>query len=437
MLLGAFGAAPSAAYEGDVHFGLTKWLALRAGFDEPQAQAIAVGNQRVDGGAAETSQLMLEYACAAAFDDPAKQMQALHYPADAVVPAPPERRGVTPGSGAARQALDRMLADARGKENVFLSALGAAMHPLQDAWAHRGVPTVPAPGAGLRCEPGLASGHPQERGGPQSHEADHTRAWPNDALAMARETYAVLLRYPGFGNTARAAAPWPAVERELDGFVRAASKAQKAAWFRSQGVADVTFLSEATLPDGTGYVAPRAWPGKKLAPITPHYYQQMGVPAALKAFLDNLLLAWFGDAPLLGTAKAVASRDGTDRFAQLAARMALWRLRDHGGVAALIHRSGPLSPRELTLVRQMTRRRAASVSAGSIDDIVIGLQPNESYAAPILPYIVRTLNATAGHARYIAIARFRHTPYDSVGLLVEQAPDGAYRLAAIVSTIDL
>ena len=40
----------SLAFESDVHFGLTQWLALQAGFDEFAARTIATGDQRVDSG---------------------------------------------------------------------------------------------------------------------------------------------------------------------------------------------------------------------------------------------------------------------------------------------------------------------------------------------------------------------------------------------------
>src|ERR1700712_857644 len=58
---------PSFGFEADVHFGLTRWLALRAGFTPSQADAIATGDQRVDAGLVESTQLDLEYACAGRF----------------------------------------------------------------------------------------------------------------------------------------------------------------------------------------------------------------------------------------------------------------------------------------------------------------------------------------------------------------------------------
>jgi hypothetical protein len=38
----------ASAWEADVHFGLTKWLAIQAGFDRSEAETIAYGNQQVD-----------------------------------------------------------------------------------------------------------------------------------------------------------------------------------------------------------------------------------------------------------------------------------------------------------------------------------------------------------------------------------------------------
>ena len=63
-------AGPCHAYEADVHFGLTQWLARQAGFSAGQATAIALGNSRVDSGLIDTMELTLEHACVAVFPRP-------------------------------------------------------------------------------------------------------------------------------------------------------------------------------------------------------------------------------------------------------------------------------------------------------------------------------------------------------------------------------
>src|SRR5437867_2472556 len=41
---------PGQAYEDDVHYGLTRWLALQAGIPVSEAEAIANADQQLDGG---------------------------------------------------------------------------------------------------------------------------------------------------------------------------------------------------------------------------------------------------------------------------------------------------------------------------------------------------------------------------------------------------
>ena len=56
-------AARSTAFEADVHYGLTDWLALQAGFDPLEAQTIATGDQRVDSGDMQFIDLVAMYSC--------------------------------------------------------------------------------------------------------------------------------------------------------------------------------------------------------------------------------------------------------------------------------------------------------------------------------------------------------------------------------------
>ena len=53
----------AAAFEADVHYGLTHWLALQAGFEPLQAQIIATGDERVDSGDMPYIDLVAMYAC--------------------------------------------------------------------------------------------------------------------------------------------------------------------------------------------------------------------------------------------------------------------------------------------------------------------------------------------------------------------------------------
>lgn len=90
-----------AGFEADVHFGLTLWLARQAGFAPPDAEAIALADQRIDAGSIEYMTSPLQYACLSRFLPDAVDAQARHYPGTRTVPADAQARAVAPGGPAA------------------------------------------------------------------------------------------------------------------------------------------------------------------------------------------------------------------------------------------------------------------------------------------------------------------------------------------------
>src|SRR4030095_8911376 len=110
------------------------------------------------------------------------------------VPADPEDRVVEPGSAAAREALSRTLQSAKGHEGEYLGLFGAALHPLQDSWAHSGAPSVAAFGP-IDGDPKLAA-VPPVRANAGPHGADLTYVSQVPTLKMAKATYEVLLAFP-------------------------------------------------------------------------------------------------------------------------------------------------------------------------------------------------------------------------------------------------
>ena len=434
--LAALSCSSAQAYESDVHYGLTRWLALRAGFNESQAEAVAVANQRVDGGLIEMQWLNLEYACSGRFADQARQFQSANYPSAKAVPGPLAERIVVAGSDAARQALASLKPLLKGKEGLLLGKLGEALHPLQDSWSHQGTPSSPDLGHGLGCDDQLISAPPVARGGPQSHASDVTAGWPSDTLAMARASYEVLLAYPSVEGQTRQAAAWDELAPAVEAFAKATSKTQKRSWFNAQGIADTTFIEGMSLPDGPA-PGPLTWRGRKLLPLPGSGSTQHDAPVDVRAFFDRLLARWLGGertedivaemGPLPGH-RASLARD-------LAARLGLWRLRDHGSAATLAHAPAPLTASQLRAAEALTRDKHVAWAPTSISDAVFPLMPSGPAAAPLVPYILRELPAANGRDRWLAILRFRHAPYDSVGCIVEH--EGArWVLTALVAAID-
>jgi hypothetical protein len=423
---------PASAYEGDVHYGLTHWLALKAGFQTWQADAIALGNVRVDSGTMSTLDVILDYACVGKFADAALAQQQRHYPAAVPVPAPPAQRAVEPGSPAARKPLVDVLAQARGKEGQFLGLYGGALHTLQDSWSHAGVPAVPSPGAGVHCDPMLSSTV-------ETHEKNLTWTSPAEVLSMARATYAALAEYPPIQGVRRRAQSWETLATEVTRFAEARTKTEKRDWFVEHGMANIGFLEGITLPDGARAVAPR-FEGRNLPPLPRIASVQHDVGPDIRAFFDGLVARWLGREPmdelvvdLAGMKKRNTSTD--PRVRQLAAKMKLWKVRDHGAAAQLAHLARPLDARQLAAVDELVKR-SGYIEAASPEQAFLPLIARGPNPSPILPYVIRELPSDDNRPRRaIAIARLKHAPYDTVGWVAERS--GAdWRLVDLIGVLD-
>lgn len=423
---------PSHPYESDVHYGMTRWLALKAGFQPSQASAIALGNQRVDAGLMDTLALAPEYACAGKFADTARQAQERHFPAAKTLPAPAREREVVPGSVAAQKALRKLAATWHGKEGMHLAKFGEALHPLQDSWSHRGVPDAAAAIGGLKCDTALLNLHPAARGGGSSHDADLTHHHAADLLAAARATYDALLAYPAIAGLKRSAADWEGLRPALDAFARASTKAAKRQWFLAQGFEETSFLEGVSLRDGPD-PGPLRWIGRQLPPLTVNVSNQHDANVQVRAFFDGVLARWLGDEKVEALLADVGAAGASP---ELAARLRLWKMRDHGTAAALAHAKSPLSAAQLKRAEALTRDPKVFLRVDAVADAVFPLQALAPYATPLLPYVTSTLPPGAGNVpRAAAILRLRHAPYDSIVLVAERRGE-RWRLVELASIVD-
>jgi hypothetical protein len=439
------------AFESDVHFGLTQWLARQAGYTAEQAAAIALGDQRVDSGDVQFTDLLSLYACNAHDVGAADAVRAHHFPSTKGVPNPPEDRVVEAGGPAARKPLDDVLHAASGHETYLLYKLGEALHVLQDSWSNQGIPSVPSVSSTwFACDASLTWAEPTARGGWASHRSDLTALWPGDAMAMAAATYEALGRYPPDSGATRSAKPWAELAPQLDGFVRATTKTAKADWFVAHGITDVAFLDGINLPDGTRPFT-AIWSGRHIPPLTAFASGQHGVDPGLLHFFDDFFGRWISSDDFQTVAAAFASSAAPRDHAatagrsdpdapidrrQLAARLKLWRMRDHSSVADLAHQPQPLSARQLAAVDTAAAKPGALMHAASTELAVLPLLPNTPEAAPLLPYWVRRLAGTEGLAeRAIATIKFRHAPYDAVEVLAVKTSQG-WKVTAISATVE-
>ena len=138
-------ASPGDAWEDDVHFGLSKWLALHAGYDEKAAQLLAERNVEVDEGILDARTLVFWYACISRDDTASELVRDNHFPSGAG-PSPPPARAVTPGDNwvfrSARTEIERSTPAPDDRQDS-LRRFGTALHSLQDSWSHQGEPGIP------------------------------------------------------------------------------------------------------------------------------------------------------------------------------------------------------------------------------------------------------------------------------------------------------
>jgi hypothetical protein len=445
LLLAAMGAS---AFESDVHFGLTQWLALQAGFDEESARTIATGDQRVDSGDMQFIELVLTYACVRQEDLGSRLAGEHHYPTAGMVPGTPETRLVQAGGDAAKKAALAIIKVPANQANYRLFLLGEALHSLQDSWSHQGVPEVPRPAEGLfACDSTRAWGHPAARGGWNSHKADLTIHWPADTKAMARATYDILTQYPMLSETKRTARSWDEILPLLDGFITASTKSEKAGWFHSQGISDVSFLEGISLRDGTKPFDLK-WPGRKLPPMATAQSRQHEVEADLLDFYNRFFAQWVATDDF----EALAAEFGPDfdshsakqrgaasmpiSKTELIARLKVWRVRDHGRVAEIAHSSRTLTEHQRSILYAIGKERNAYARYDAASAAFFPLLPRGKDVSPLLPFFVSTAVPPDGKdPRAVAVAKFRHVPYDTVAVVAEKI-DGRWRVISIVSVVD-
>ena len=427
------GPLPAVGFESDVHFGLTQWLALQAGYDAQQSLAIAAGDQRVDSGDIQFEQRVYAYACPGLDLDQSRLAGQFHFPSDVNPPAPAEQRVIVAGGSAAMRQSNDILKTPPQKATFMLLKFGEALHPLQDSWSNQGIPDMPhLPASVPACHADTAWGVPQSRG--NAHRADATALWPADVLAMARATFEVLKRFPE-QLPPRKPRDFVALVPELNDFIKASTKSAKADWFRAHGIEDVSFLSGMSLPDGAHSFEP-TWPGRRLPPLVSMHAGQHGVRQDALDFFS----AFFSDWASASQFAPLAAKYGADgaRAPEFAARLGLWRMADHGKAAPLAHVETAFTSRQLGEAQALLRKPGALATYATPQGAFFPILPKVSATgvSPIAPFIVVALPDSAQQrARLLAVAKFFHAPYDTIGVVAEL--DGEHwHITALTATVE-
>lgn len=428
------GMRPVAAWEDDFHYGLTKWLAERAGFSGTSAETIARGNKRTDEGILDARRLVFWYACAGSDANASRVVRNLHFPSFADLPSPPPARKVEAGGGAATRPSELELAAppprSPHERDFALLRLGEALHVLQDSWSHQGEPDIPP----WPCERDLAWAHPAPRGGWHSHDADHTAKYPRSAIEAARRTYDVLVNHAKVNAWAVSQAPRPPLDLEGDlrQFASAASKTDKARWFQKYDFASLDFLTSTTLPDGDDRITRQLQFSQVSSPGTTSVI--LGTtPTDVVNLLDSFWSLWVSTTDFARLVTLYVAPDfvaknlglAGDPRAQTEAALAMWRVRDHGSVARFGHVPPVPGTPAANELAAMLKDTGVFLVRDGLSMAMVGLG-KKGPALAIGPW---------GTGRYAAVGRFIHAPHDSVVVTAEQV-QGLWRVTSVRSIVE-
>ncbi len=214
------------AYEADVHFAETYYLARSAGFRDPIARAIAEGTQKPDRDYRSPVPLGKEYlkngALLAALPPTAAGPRARLLARQEVIRTlmrewhfldDPNSKVIRPGNATALAKVQRAMSE---DPRTF----GESLHPYQDTWSHQGEPSL--------LSIGLPGGHP---GNPFSHDCDQTHNHPEIALEAAEATYERLQEYAALhpAYVTEEPASFEDIRPTLEKFIAAETETEKLA----------------------------------------------------------------------------------------------------------------------------------------------------------------------------------------------------------------
>lgn len=427
--------ATGRCFEADVHFGLTLWLAEKAGFEPGDAEAIALADQRIDAGSIEYMMSPLQFACLSRFQPDAREMQKAHYPSETEVPASTSGRLVAPGGTPALSQIETVLRrTTAGNAAFMLGEFGRSLHPLQDSWAHGGIPFTPDWGVyGIACDVRLLMAPSPSPERSRNHAAELTASRPSETIDMVKATYFQLLRYPRIGGRTRQSTPWAEVEKVLPGFINARTKSEKSSWFVANGISDTSFLDGISLPDGPAWNNVR-WTGRRAIPTPADPSAQPGTDKEIRDFYLHFVTVWITTSPLEKRwLSAISSQQTTEDRHRLIGQLTGWRLRDHGAYLALNARRQDRGSTH----GDFPADRAAYGAYRSLNDGILPLLMEQSEPSPVLPFIVFTLpDSTHARKRAIALLKLIDAPYDTLGVIAEKDDESKWKVIALISSED-
>ena len=415
------------AYEKDVHYGLTYWLAIKAGFHPRNAESIAQGDQSVDDGLYRPATwAVLLHVLTTGDVNASKEIQRIHFPSYGPIPGEPDKRRVQPSNAAAHeQHIKESQSKIEGRPvSNALEDFGVALHPLQDSWSHQGVPDIPFFPFYAKVYPNLSYGHPADRDGWYSHNADLTCLFPDETVEMAEAVYYALSDYLNYHSSLRnsPAESWPQLKVDVRKFAEACDKEAKRQWFKSDSeipfdiYKDANFLEDINTP---GQIAPKFRRYRETGSNLKKEAQN--IPQALREVIEAFLRKWIVERSINGALEFIQideiskqlnalNLDSNVTRSWIGKFLMMWLVQDHGLVNKLGH--------GLPNAEGYSALPETAMQSQNEFSLLFAKDLSEAIEAPGFekPYMIVPLPQPGGSRQnvYAAIFRFQQSPYDSI-----------------------
>ncbi len=431
ILLPLLTARESYSWESDLHYGLVKWLAVKAGVTPEYAEIIAAGSESADESAVLSASVVVPlFICLQRSQEASRHVQQHHFPSDGYVPAAKRDREVRPGDPKTNNGGNRWVRQeiaVPGNKNFHktkLNRFGQSLHPLADSWSHQGEPGRPP-----LCPDHLIWAHSDKRGGWGSHDADLTYKYVEDAVSTARAIYHFLTEFLAQNGefSVKAPVPWNQLEDRVRAFAKAKTAPEKQEWFN--GNPDVPLKDYSTYPcflwktslEGHDKVCEEELAQIQTVTLPPTNLGEVSV------FFDYFLTNWILKGRVDGLIKADMNIEsirkgfviGIHEYPQerwIRTFLLMWLVRDHG----LVNKWGHAIPGKegFNPLAEIVQERWRGFK--SLGDAIQFPGINQRYLISEIP----------GQNSFAATFQFRHTPRDMITLIASKE-SGRWRIVGL------
>jgi len=419
------------AWESDMHYGLTKWLAVKAGFTSDDAEIIAAGSESADeSNVLKASVVVPMYVCLGNSTEASRHVQRHHFPSDGYVPSSKKDRKIIPGDQDIQNGGNRWvrqeisIKDKNKHRHTNLNRFGQSLHPLADSWSHQGIPDKPP----ITCTDDLFWSHSKDRGGRFSHDADITHKYVDDTMFAAKTIYHYMIKFlqshPEYKN--KSYKSWNGLKSHVKRFAETKTALEKKKWFDSNHDVPLNsyttypcFLRDTSLKDHQKICSQDdSEKGENVNQVERQRFKGNGKLQGATEFFDSFLSTWIVKRNIGGiinetfNIQAVKSAlvaghpewKTIDTNLWFRTILSMWLVPDHGLVNQLGHGMPFLNKTGFDILAHETIRKFGRTFKSLSEAI--------HFPGTNRPYQIFLPSPSGNDYRVVILFRFNHTPRD-------------------------